>query len=170
MYLHVEIKVLQQIKRLICLKLFPIFAGLRGAVGFSLVEILDNTNPYKNLFVTTTLFMIAFTVFLQGGTIKLFVEKLKIRKKVAAVRIKLNLVPLLSCANRPVLTAHLSKGSSGLKRKCTQFHTPFSGIVFHALSHGAIHFVRSVSFKKPVMEVCDCLLRNFNQRESGFSS
>jgi len=60
------------------------YGGLRGAVGFSLVEILDNTNPYKNLFVTTTLFMIAFTVFLQGGTIKLFVEKLKIRKKVAA--------------------------------------------------------------------------------------
>ena len=75
---------------------------MRGAVGFSLVEILDNTNPYKNLFVTTTLFMIAFTVFLQGGTIKLFVEKLKIRKKVAAVRIKLNLVTLLSCAKRPV--------------------------------------------------------------------
>ena len=99
---HVEIQVLQQIKRYICLKLFPIFAGLRGAVGFSLVEILDNTNPYKNLFVTTTLFMIAFTVFLQGGTIKLFVEKLKIRKKVAAVRIKLNLVTLLSCAKRPV--------------------------------------------------------------------
>ena len=95
-------KVLQQIKRSICLKLFPIFAGLRGAVGFSLVEILDSSNHYKNLFVTTTLFMIAFTVFLQGGTIKLFVEKLKIRKKVAAVRIKLNLVSLLSCARRPV--------------------------------------------------------------------
>ena len=62
------------------------YGGLRGAVGFSLVEILDEkTNPYKNLFVTTTLFMIGFTVFLQGGTIKLFVEKLKIRKKVAAV-------------------------------------------------------------------------------------
>ena len=81
---------------------FLLFAGLRGAVGFSLVEILDkDMNHYKNLFVTTTLFMIAFTVFLQGGTIKLFVEKLKIRKKVAAVRIKLNLVPLLSCARRP---------------------------------------------------------------------
>ena len=62
------------------------YGGLRGAVGFSLVEILkEDSNPYKTLFVTTTLFMIGFTVFLQGGTIKLFVEKLKIRKKVAAV-------------------------------------------------------------------------------------
>ena len=40
--------------------------------------------------------------------------------------------------------AHLSKGTSDLKQKCTQLATPFSGTVFHALSHGMIHFVRSV--------------------------
>ena len=48
---------------------------------------------------------------------------------------------------------HLSKGSSGRKQKCTQFPTPFSGTVFDALSHGVIHFVRSVSFKNLEMEV-----------------
>ena len=99
--------VLQQIKRSICLKLFPIFAGLRGAVGFSLVEILDkDMNHYKNLFVTTTLFMIAFTVFLQGGTIKLFVEKLKIRKKVAAVRTQFSTTTVIckeAYLNRPCI-------------------------------------------------------------------
>ena len=50
-------------------------------------------------------------------------------------------------------TAHLSKGSSGCKQKCTQFLTPFTGIVFHALSHGVIHFVQSVSFKNLEMVV-----------------
>ena len=49
--------------------------------------------------------------------------------------------------------SHLSKGSSGRKQKCTQFPTPFSGTVFDALSHGVIHFVRSVSFKNLEMEV-----------------
>ena len=66
--------------------------------------------------------------------------------------------------------AHLSKGLSGRKQKCTQFLTPFSGTIFHALPHGVIHFVQSVSFKNLQMEVFDWLLKNFNQRESGFSS
>ena len=48
---------------------------------------------------------------------------------------------------------HLSKGSRGRKQKCTQFPTPFSGTGFDALSHGVIHFVRSVSFKNLEMEV-----------------
>ena len=40
--------------------------------------------------------------------------------------------------------AHLSKGTSDLKQKCTQLAAPFWDTVFHALSHGVIHFVRSV--------------------------
>ena len=35
----------------------------------------------------------------------------------------------------------------------TQLPTPFSGTVFDALSHGAIHFVLSVSFTNLEMEV-----------------
>ena len=57
----------------------------------------------------------------------------------------------------------LSKVPSDLKQKCTQLPTPFSGTVFNALSHGVIHFVRSVSFKNLEMEVFDWLLKNFNQ-------
>ena len=41
--------------------------------------------------------------------------------------------------------ANLSKGPSHLKQKCTQLLTPFSGTVFHALSLGEIHFIRSVT-------------------------
>ena len=40
----------------------------------------------------------------------------------------------------------------------TQLPTPFSGTVFDALSHGVIHFVRSVSFKNLEMEVSDWLV------------
>ena len=40
---------------------------------------------------------------------------------------------------------HLSKAMSGFKQKCSQFPTSFSGTVFHALSHGLIHFVWRVS-------------------------
>ena len=57
------------------------YGGLRGAVGFSLVTILPETNPLKDIFLTTTLVMIFFTVFIQGGTIKLLVSKLHITKK-----------------------------------------------------------------------------------------
>ena len=46
------------------------YGGLRGAVGFSLVTILDEADPLKNIFLTATLVMIFFTVFVQGSTIK----------------------------------------------------------------------------------------------------
>ena len=64
--------------------------------------------------------------------------------------------------------SHLSKGSSGCKQKCTQFPTPFSCTVFHALSHGVIHFVLRVISKNLEIEFSDWLLKNFNQWESGF--
>jgi len=42
------------------------YGGLRGAVCFSLVALVDETEvPMKNLFVTTTLVVIFFTVFVQ---------------------------------------------------------------------------------------------------------
>jgi len=43
--------------------------------------------------------------------------------------------------------SHLSRGTSGLKQKSTQTLTPSLSIVFHALSHGEIHFVPSISSK-----------------------
>ena len=60
-------------------------------------------------------------------------------------------------------TAHLSNGRSGRKQKCTQLPTPFSGTVFHTVSHGTIHFVWSVSFQNLEMKVSDWLLKQYNQ-------
>ena len=58
--------------------------------------------------------------------------------------------------------AHLSKGTSGLKQKCSQTLTSFLGTVFHDLSHGVIHFVPYVSSKNLEMDVSDWLLKNIN--------
>ena len=59
------------------------YGGLRGAVGFSLAIILyqQKQNDLSKVFLATTLFMVYFTVFLQGGTIKFLVNKLKIAKE-----------------------------------------------------------------------------------------
>ncbi len=57
------------------------YGGLRGAVGFSLAKILSAHDPFKPIFLTTTLIMIFFTVFLQGGTIKFLVGWLGIARK-----------------------------------------------------------------------------------------
>jgi len=54
------------------------YGGLRGAVGFSLAVVLKENVWYRDLFVTTALIMVFFTVFLQGGTIKFLVKHLEI--------------------------------------------------------------------------------------------
>ena len=59
------------------------YGGLRGAVGFSLVTMINESHvPEAKMMVTTTLVVVIFTVFLQGGTIKFFVESLNIEKKI----------------------------------------------------------------------------------------
>ena len=68
----------------ICLKeqFIMAYGGLRGAVGFSLVTMINQSHvPAAQMFVTTTLAVVMFTVFLQGGTIKFIVNFLNIDKK-----------------------------------------------------------------------------------------
>ena len=48
--------------------------------------------------------------------------------------------------------SHLAKRPSDLKQNGTQEKTPFSGTVFHTLSHGVLRFVASVSFKNHWIE------------------
>lgn len=48
--------------------IFQAYGGLRGAVAFSLVDTLDDTHGLpKNIFLSTTLSVIFFTVFVQVG-------------------------------------------------------------------------------------------------------
>ena len=65
------------------------YGGLRGAVGFSLAIILsqEDNGAIPKIFLTTTLFMVYFTVFIQGGTIKFLVEKLNIDKEEEKVKL-----------------------------------------------------------------------------------
>lgn len=56
------------------------YGGIRGAVCFSLVALLDvKAFPMKDTFVTSTLFVIFFTVFIQGATIKPLVKLLQVK-------------------------------------------------------------------------------------------
>uniref|UniRef100_A0A4W3HGV3 Sodium/hydrogen exchanger n=1 Tax=Callorhinchus milii TaxID=7868 RepID=A0A4W3HGV3_CALMI len=55
------------------------YGGLRGAICFSLVFLLPNF-PRKKLFITATIVVIFFTVFVQGMTIKPLVELLEVKK------------------------------------------------------------------------------------------
>jgi sodium/hydrogen exchanger-like protein 3 len=55
------------------------YGGLRGAVSFSLVLIISDCFPYKNVMFTTTVAVIYFTVFVQGITIKPIVKALHVR-------------------------------------------------------------------------------------------
>jgi NhaP-type Na+/H+ or K+/H+ antiporter len=41
------------------------YGGLRGAMAFGLVMSIPNTIESKNMFITTTIAIIYFTVFLQ---------------------------------------------------------------------------------------------------------
>ncbi|XP_012590358.1 PREDICTED: sodium/hydrogen exchanger 3 [Condylura cristata] len=57
------------------------YGGLRGAVAFALVVLLDERKvKEKNLFVSTTIVVIYFTVIFQGLTIKPLVQWLKVKR------------------------------------------------------------------------------------------
>jgi len=57
------------------------YGGLRGGVAFALVLLLES--PNKNLFITTTIAMVFFTVFFQGITIKPLTRLLKVKTRSA---------------------------------------------------------------------------------------
>ncbi|GCB60682.1 hypothetical protein scyTo_0009218, partial [Scyliorhinus torazame] len=56
------------------------YGGLRGAVAFALVVLLDPKMPVKKLFVSTTIIVVYFTVIIQGLTIKPLVNWLKVKR------------------------------------------------------------------------------------------
>ena len=45
------------------------YGGLRGAVGYSLVEMINKKLPPRNMFVTTTIVIVMFTIFVQVSTV-----------------------------------------------------------------------------------------------------
>ena len=58
------------------------YGGIRGAIAFALALVLDeNKIPRKKEFVTATIVVVMFTVFIQGTTIGALVNYLKIKRK-----------------------------------------------------------------------------------------
>ncbi|XP_063160427.1 sodium/hydrogen exchanger 4 [Candoia aspera] len=62
-------------------QLIVIYSGLRGASSFSLAFLLPTTLfPRKKMFITSTIVVIYFTVFIQGITIRPLVKYLDVKK------------------------------------------------------------------------------------------
>ncbi|XP_048007709.1 sodium/hydrogen exchanger 1 [Megalobrama amblycephala] len=58
------------------------YGGLRGAIAFSLVYLLNPHHfPMRNMFLTAIITVIFFTVFVQGMTIRPLVDLLAVKKK-----------------------------------------------------------------------------------------
>ncbi|KAL1258611.1 hypothetical protein QQF64_009188, partial [Cirrhinus molitorella] len=58
------------------------YGGLRGAIAFSLVYLLNEVHfPMRNMFLTAIITVIFFTVFVQGMTIRPLVDLLAVKKK-----------------------------------------------------------------------------------------
>ena len=56
-------------------------SGLRGGIAFSLTKLVTpNVIPQIDTFMSTTIAIILFTSFLQGGAISFLVDSLKIEK------------------------------------------------------------------------------------------
>merc|ERR1711970_1456185 len=75
-----------RIKKLDWLEQFiMMYGGLRGGVAFALVlTITEDVAPHAKMFVTATLAMVYFTVFVQGITIGPLVRLLKVRTRKSA--------------------------------------------------------------------------------------
>lgn len=100
------------------------YGGLRGAIAFSMVEMLDaDTVGPRAMFVTTTLVVIIFTVFIQGSTIKplvalLNIARLRVEKETLNNEINDNVISTMMAGIEEVTGI---RGDFYVRRKFEQF-------------------------------------------------
>ncbi|XP_044009596.1 probable Na(+)/H(+) antiporter nhx-9 isoform X2 [Aphidius gifuensis] len=104
------------------------YGGLRGAVAFALVLLIDKKHvPLQPMFVTTTIAVIYFTVFIQGITIKPLVKILNVkraerRKPTMNERIHERIMDHIMAGVEDILGKH---GNYHLRDKFKRFDTKF---------------------------------------------
>uniref|UniRef100_A0A3P8ZIV1 Sodium/hydrogen exchanger n=1 Tax=Esox lucius TaxID=8010 RepID=A0A3P8ZIV1_ESOLU len=119
------------------------YGGLRGAICFSLVFLIDDF-PKKRLFITTTIVVILFTVFVQGMTIKPLVELLEVKRR------KRNL---------PTVSEEIhSRVTNTIFYKYSLFPIFFSSFVTFNLLTFYVQIVKSNHFQSQCKTNCNCPL------------
>jgi len=116
------------------------YGGLRGAIAFSMVEMLDadKVGP-RAMFVTTTLTVIIFTVFIQGSTIKplvalLNIARLRKEKKTLNNEINDNVITTMMAGIEEVTGV---RGDFYIRRRLEQIDDSFLKKIF--LCYGPEH-------------------------------
>ncbi|XP_023714709.1 Na(+)/H(+) exchanger beta isoform X2 [Cryptotermes secundus] len=116
------------------------YGGLRGAIAFSMVETLDaDLVEPRPMFVTTTLIVIIFTVFVQGSTIKPLVALLNItrsksEKETLNIEINDNVIGTMMAGIEEITGV---RGDFYIRRKLEQFDDSVLKKIF--LSPGPDH-------------------------------
>ena len=85
------------------------YSGLRGAVSFAMVAAMPRSK-LQDIFMSTTLSLIFFTVFVQGGTVKYLVNLLRLKYNAPSARFTDDVTALMSDHLVDGLEAILGRG------------------------------------------------------------
>ncbi|XP_074093894.1 na[+]/H[+] hydrogen exchanger 2 isoform X5 [Cotesia typhae] len=139
------------------------YGGLRGAVAFALVLLIDPKHvPLQPMFVTTTIAVIYFTVFIQGITIKPLVKILNVkraerRKPTMNERIHERIMDHIMAGVEDILGKH---GNYHLRDKFKRFDNKFIRPYLVRNHYGAEPKILETYSKLAMKDAMDYIRRN----------
>ncbi|XP_078038317.1 na[+]/H[+] hydrogen exchanger 2 isoform X3 [Augochlora pura] len=139
------------------------YGGLRGAVAFALVLLIDPKHvPLQPMFVTTTIAVIYFTVFIQGITIKPLVKILNVKraerkKPTMNERIHERIMDHVMAAIEDILGKH---GNYHLRDKFKRFDNKFIRPYLVRDHYGAEPKILETYSKLAMKDALDYIRRN----------
>ncbi|XP_011503911.1 PREDICTED: sodium/hydrogen exchanger 3-like, partial [Ceratosolen solmsi marchali] len=139
------------------------YGGLRGAVAFALVLLIDNKHiPLQPMFVTTTIAVIYFTVFFQGITIKPLVKILNVkraekRKPTMNERIHERIIDHIMAGIEDILGKH---GNYHVRDKFKRFDNRYIRPYIVRNYYGAEPKILETYSKLTMKDALECIRRN----------